>query len=56
MKKTTKRPYCKPEVDQVDLVIEEAVLAACKNPSAEGKRQIGCRQGNHSCKHTWTGS
>ncbi len=28
--KTTKRPYCKPQLEQVGLVAEEAVLQNCK--------------------------
>ena len=54
--KTTKQPYRKPQLEQVQLVPEEAVLAACKNSATPGKNDIACRPGTSACKSIWEGS
>jgi hypothetical protein len=54
--KIAKRLYHRPQLERVQLVSEEAVLTACKNPTAVGKGQLGCRSGSSACKGTWTGS
>ena len=46
-KKTTRQPYRKPQLEQVQLIAEEAVLSNCKtattvNPGTDTIRQIGC--------------
>ncbi len=38
-----KKPYVKPEVKQVQLRPEEAVLAVCKLPGAYGPTAPGCQ-------------
>lgn len=38
-----KKPYVKPEVKQVQLRPEEAVLGVCKLPGAYGPAAPGCR-------------
>ena len=52
-KAKTRKPYCKPLVQQVKLQIEEAVLQACKTaPSATpGKDTQYC--GHGTCKKTY---
>jgi len=53
----TRQPYRKPQLEEVKLVAEEAVLTACKNASSAGKNEVaGCRIGTNSCKTVWTGS
>ncbi len=37
-----KKPYVKPEVNEVELRPEEAVLGACKKASAVGPLQATC--------------
>ena len=37
-----KKPYVKPEVNEVELRPEEAVLGACKKASAAGPLQVAC--------------
>jgi len=37
-----KKPYVKPEVNQVELRPEEAVLGSCKKASAVGPIQAAC--------------
>jgi hypothetical protein len=37
-----KKPYVKPEVNQVELRPEEAVLGSCKKASAVGPLQAQC--------------
>jgi len=39
--KKTKRPYQKPQVEEVKLVVEEAVLQACKTAATTGPHGIG---------------
>ena len=34
--KERRKPYRKPQVEQVELVPEEAVLGGCKNPNVAG--------------------
>jgi hypothetical protein len=36
MENKAKKPYIKPEVTQVQMVAEEAVLAVCKDGAASG--------------------
>ena len=38
-----RRPYQKPEVTQVSLRPEEAVLGSCKTKTSSGPGQAGCR-------------
>ncbi len=47
----TRKPYKKPEITQVRLTVEEAVLAACKTRTSEpsGKNKT-C--GHNQCKGT----
>lgn len=42
--KTTRRPYCKPQLEQVHLVAEEAVLTNCKANQLNGPLGNNCRQ------------
>jgi hypothetical protein len=44
-----KKPYTKPEVKQVQLRPEEAVLAVCKLPGQYGPTAMGCRIGPQPC-------
>jgi hypothetical protein len=37
-----KKPYQKPEIEQVHLLVEEAVLRICKNTSGSGPARLGC--------------
>jgi hypothetical protein len=39
-----KKPYTKPAVAKVPLAPEEAVLGACKSPSARGPVQTPCNR------------
>jgi hypothetical protein len=48
--KTNRRPYRKPQLEQVDLVSEEAVLAACKLKTSGASircknKSTGCNRG-----------
>ena len=55
--KSKRHPYRKPELEQVRLLADEAVLTACKNPTSPGKNEpAGCKAGTGSCKQVWTGS
>lgn len=56
LKKNNRKYYEKPRINKVKLEIEEAVLAACKNPSVSGKGRVGCRPMTRACKRIWTGS
>jgi hypothetical protein len=47
--KQPKKPYSKPEVRQVPLRPEEAVLGACKSPSASGVGQGGSCDAVFTC-------
>ena len=50
--KKARRPYIKPQLEQVQLTIKEAVLQACKTPAAQGPHGIGtyCQNpGGHWC-------
>ena len=40
----TRRPYSKPQLEQVQLVAEEAVLQGCKNSGSPGKNDSVCKQ------------
>ena len=40
--KPTRRPYCKPQLEQVRLVAEEAVLAGCKTGGSSGPDVGAC--------------
>jgi hypothetical protein len=44
-----KKPYTKPEVKQVQLRPEEAVLAVCKLPGQYGPTAMGCKIGPQPC-------
>ena len=44
-----KKPYVKPEVKQVQLRPEEAVLAVCKLPGQYGPTAMGCQIGPQPC-------
>ena len=44
-----KKPYTKPEVKQVQLRPEEAVLAVCKLGSQYGPTAIGCQTAGEPC-------
>ena len=55
-KEKIRKYYEKPRITKVKLEIEEAILAACKNPSVTGTGQVGCRSGTSACKSIWTGS
>ncbi len=44
-----KKPYTKPEVKQVQLRPEEAVLAVCKLPGQYGPTAMGCTIGPQPC-------
>ncbi len=47
-----KKPYVKPEVKQVQLRPEEAVLAVCKLPGQRGPGSIGCQTAGVPCYAT----
>ena len=47
--KLQKKPYVKPEVKQVQLRPEEAVLAVCKLPNQYGPTAMGCKIGPQPC-------
>lgn len=52
-----RKNYKKPQVSQIKLEIEEAVLAACKNDTAPGRNvATGCHSGTGQCQKVWTGS
>jgi hypothetical protein len=52
--KTIRRLYSKPQLEQVQLLPEEAVLAHCKGVSLEGRNlPSGCGQGGKQCKDTF---
>ena len=40
--RTTRRPYQPPQLEQVELVAEEAVLQACKTPQIFGPNRDPC--------------
>ena len=44
-----KRPYVKPEIKQVQLKPEEAVLGGCKLATVAGPARITCNFGPGSC-------
>ena len=45
-----KRPYVKPEIKQVQLKPEEAVLGGCKTTTAAGPARITCDFGVGNCR------
>jgi hypothetical protein len=47
-----KKPYMKPEVKQVQLRPEEAVLAVCKLPNQYGPSAPGCQTAGVPCYAT----
>ena len=51
--KTNKRPYCKPQIEKVQLVVEEAMLVACKTATSVGPDSNAgyphCRTGKTGC-------
>ena len=42
---TARRPYRRPQLEEVQLVVEEAVLQSCKVPSRGGQNLYSCRGG-----------
>lgn len=45
-----RRPYGKPQLEQVQLVAEEAVLAGCKRGNASGPPSFNnCKDQNSNC-------
>ena len=40
---TTRKPYVKPDIKQVDLTPEEAVLGSCKTATVTGPAQGTCQ-------------
>jgi hypothetical protein len=53
---TDRQPYRKPQLEQVRIEVEEAVLTACKIVGVVGKDEPGCKPGTAKCKSVWTGS
>jgi hypothetical protein len=47
--KSQKKPYVKPEVKQVQLRPEEAVLAVCKTGGHYGPAAMGCQTLGQPC-------
>ena len=47
--KRARQPYRKPQLEQVQLVAEEAVLAGCKGPQGSGPDDKNCRVQNVDC-------
>ena len=45
-----KRPYIKPELKQVQLKPEEAVLGGCKLSTASGPARVTCDFGPGACR------
>jgi hypothetical protein len=45
-----KRPYVKPEIKQVQLKPEEAVLGGCKPSTASGPARVTCDFGPGQCR------
>jgi len=45
-----KKPYVKPEIKQVQLKPEEAVLGGCKTSSAAGPARVTCDAGVGVCR------
>jgi hypothetical protein len=54
--KNTRQPYRKPQLEQVRLLVDEAILTACKNPATVGKNELGCKPGTGKCKNVWMGT
>ena len=46
----TRRPYHKPQLEQVQLVAEEAVLLGCKTRSSGGPRVEPCLNPPNICR------
>ena len=54
-KEKSRKNYKKPQINQVDMIIEEAVLAACKTgPGATGQNLRNCDHAG--CKKSIYGS
>ena len=52
--KKSRRPYHKPQLEQVQLAIPEAVLSHCKSPvTGGGKNYPDCHAYTSSCKYTF---
>ena len=52
--KTIRRIYSKPQMEQVQLLPEEAVLANCKGAGQEGRNiTSGCGEGGKECRTTF---
>lgn len=51
--RTNRRPYSKPEIEQVQLIPEEAVLTSCKTSTGgPGRPGVGCAVAPKHCKNT----
>ena len=46
-----RRPYRKPQLEQVQLVAEEAVLMGCKNSTGTAQNKTPCNA--PGCKASW---
>jgi hypothetical protein len=55
-KKKVRKQYKKPKLSQVKLEVEEAVLTVCKNPTALGRGETGCKPTTAACKSLFVGS
>jgi hypothetical protein len=51
-----RKPYCKPQVHQVKLHIEEAVLQGCKTAPGATPGMLDQYCGHGTCKKTYTSS
>jgi hypothetical protein len=47
--KTNRRPYSKPQIEKVQLIVEEAILANCKQPSQRGAGTSNCKVSGIPC-------
>ncbi len=50
MEEQSRKPYHKPEIVEVELVLEQAVLAACRNPTLSGPELSGGCSTAGQCK------
>jgi hypothetical protein len=48
-----RRPYHKPQLEEVQLVAEEAVLMNCKGTASAGKNSVGCKPTTAACKKSF---
>jgi hypothetical protein len=54
--KKGRRPYQKPQIKEVKLIPEEAVLKVCKSPVGTGARPGNCRGSGLICRIKAVGS